>query len=79
MTIALNEGQADRKGSTGQMPVELEPIKPRRLYREVADRLMQLIADDEFKPGERLPSERELAASLQVSRPTIREAPMRSA
>lgn len=56
------------------MPVQLEPIKPRRLYQEVADQLLQLIAADEFKPGERLPSERELAASLQVSRPTIREA-----
>lgn len=54
------------------MPVE--PIKPRRLYQEVADQLSRLIDQGEFRPGERLPSERDLAASLQVSRPTIREA-----
>ncbi|MBB4301003.1 GntR family transcriptional repressor for pyruvate dehydrogenase complex [Rhodobium orientis] len=54
------------------MPVE--PIKPRRLYQEVADQLSRLIAGGEFKPGSRLPSERDLAQSLQVSRPTIREA-----
>lgn len=54
------------------MPVE--PVKTRRLYQEVADQLLRLIAAGEFKPGERLPSERELATSLQVSRPTIREA-----
>ncbi|MCW2305939.1 FadR/GntR family transcriptional regulator [Rhodobium gokarnense] len=54
------------------MPVE--PIKPRRLYQEVADQLSRLIAGGEFKPGTRLPSERDLAQSLQVSRPTIREA-----
>ena len=54
------------------MPVE--PIKVRRLYQEVADQLLRLIATGEFKVGERLPSERELAVSLQVSRPTIREA-----
>lgn len=54
------------------MPVE--PIKTRRLYQEVANQLLQLIADGEFNPGDRLPSERDLAAGLQVSRPTIREA-----
>lgn len=54
------------------MPVE--PVKLRRLYQEVADQLSKVIATGEFKPGQRLPSERDLAASLQVSRPTIREA-----
>lgn len=54
------------------MPVE--PIKTRRLYQEVADQLSRLIAQGEFRPGQRLPSERDLAISLQVSRPTIREA-----
>jgi len=54
------------------MPVE--PIKARRLYQEVADQLSRLITTGEFKPGQRLPSERELAAGLKVSRPTIREA-----
>lgn len=56
------------------MPVE--PVKSRRLYQDVADQLSRLISEGEFKPGERLPSERELAVSFRVSRPTIREAMM---
>lgn len=54
------------------MPVE--QIRTKRLYREVADQLTSLIASGEFKKGERLPAERELAGTLGVSRPTIREA-----
>ena len=54
------------------MPVV--PIRPKRLYREVADQITSLIAKEEFHPGQRLPAERELAVSLDVSRPTIREA-----
>jgi len=41
---------------------------------EVADRLITAIAIGEYLPGERLPSERELAQLLGVSRSTIREA-----
>lgn len=52
----------------------LNPIEPRRLYREVADQLRRLIDTGEFAPGSRLPSERELAATLGISRPTVREA-----
>lgn len=49
-------------------------IEPRRLYRQVADQLRQLIDAGEFLEGARLPTERELAAQLGVSRPTVREA-----
>jgi DNA-binding FadR family transcriptional regulator len=49
-------------------------IEPRRLYRQVADQLRQLIDSGEFAAGARLPTERELAAQLGVSRPTVREA-----
>lgn len=45
-----------------------------RLYRMVADRIQALILDDEISPGERLPSERDLAATLSVSRASLREA-----
>jgi DNA-binding FadR family transcriptional regulator len=45
-----------------------------RLYRVVADRIQQLIRDEDIKPGERLPSERDLAAKLSVSRASLREA-----
>lgn len=41
---------------------------------EVAARLEKRIVVGDLKPGDRLPSERELAASLQVSRASLREA-----
>ena len=54
------------------MPIQ--PIEPRRLYRKIADQLHRLIDAGEFAVGERLPAERELAAQLGVSRPSVREA-----
>jgi GntR family transcriptional regulator, hexuronate regulon transcriptional repressor len=50
------------------------PIDTRKLYRQVADTIMASIRSGDYKPGARLPSERDLAASFKVSRPTIREA-----
>jgi DNA-binding FadR family transcriptional regulator len=52
----------------------LEAIEPRRLYRQIADQLRQLIDHGEYPVGGRLPTERELADMLGVSRPTVREA-----
>ena len=46
----------------------------KRLYEQVAEDLAARIAAGEHKVGERLPSERDLAQSFGVSRPTIREA-----
>lgn len=51
-----------------------QPIEPRRLYRQIADQLRQLIQSGEFAVGSRLPSERDLAAKMGVSRPSVREA-----
>ena len=52
----------------------LQVVEPKRLYRQIADQLAQLIARGEFPPGSRLPAERDLAASLGVSRTSVREA-----
>ena len=52
----------------------LEAIVTRRLYQQVADRLRELVESGEYKVGDRLPPERELAEMLDVSRPTVREA-----
>jgi len=49
-------------------------VENRRLYRQIAAQLSALIASGEFAVGQRLPAERELAAQLGVSRPSLREA-----
>ncbi|MGO9992613.1 MAG: FadR/GntR family transcriptional regulator [Steroidobacteraceae bacterium] len=46
----------------------------RKLYQQVASTIMASITSGQYKPGERLPSERDLATAFKVSRPTIREA-----
>ncbi len=45
-----------------------------RLYRVVADKIQMLIQEEGIQAGERLPSERDLAAKLSVSRASLREA-----
>lgn len=45
-----------------------------RTYQRLAEHLMALIANGEFRAGERLPSERTLAERFQVSRTSLREA-----
>ncbi|MCS0583103.1 FadR family transcriptional regulator [Massilia pinisoli] len=45
-----------------------------RLYRVVSSRIEALIREEDIKPGERLPAERDLAAKLGVSRTSLREA-----
>ena len=52
----------------------LEAVEARRLYRQVADQLRALIDSGEYGVGSRLPTERDLAEQLKVSRPTVREA-----
>lgn len=46
----------------------------KRLYQDLARRLIAEIADGRYPVGHRLPAERELAQLYDVSRPTVREA-----
>jgi len=46
----------------------------RKLYQQVASAITGSIVSGKYQPGERLPSERDLAVAFKVSRPTIREA-----
>ncbi len=58
------------------MTIVLEPIRPRKISEEIVEQIKNLISRGELKPGDRVPSERELAAMLGVSRPSVREAIM---
>lgn len=49
-------------------------VKTARLYQSVAEQIARSVAAGDYKPGDRLPSERELSQSYSVSRPTVREA-----
>ena len=50
------------------------PIRVDRVADKVADQLIKLISDGMVKMGDRLPSERELAEQMGVSRASVREA-----
>ena len=51
------------------------PLRDARpLPAQLADRLRQRIADGDWEPGHRLPSEQDLATEYGVSRPTVRSA-----
>lgn len=59
--------------SIAQANPSLLTPKPRR-YRQIADALKDAILSGSFSPGDRLPTERELAARHSVSRNCVREA-----
>ncbi len=51
-----------------------KPVKTLRFFEDVHSQLKEAILSGRFKPGEKLPSERELCLEFQVSRGVIREA-----
>ena len=50
------------------------PIKSSKLSDEVYKQIVSLISSGKLNPGDKIPSERELAADLRISRQSIREA-----
>ena len=54
-----------------------QAVATQRLYEQVAGQVTELVTRGEFKPGDRLPPERDLAKVLGVSRPTVRRVVMR--
>jgi DNA-binding FadR family transcriptional regulator len=52
----------------------LAPIRPQQVYERIVDRIAAEIRVGLLRPGERLPSERELAGRLEVGRSSVREA-----
>lgn len=58
------------------MATVFKPIRPKKLSEEIVDQIKELISRGELRPGQRIPSERDLASFLGVSRPSVREAIM---
>jgi hypothetical protein len=54
--------------------MQTERITRRKLSDEVLDRLLRLISEGNLRPGDAMPSERELMERFGVGRPAIREA-----
>jgi GntR family transcriptional repressor for pyruvate dehydrogenase complex len=50
------------------------PIKTSKLSDEVYNQIVSLISRGKLKPGDKIPSERDLASDLGISRQSIREA-----
>ncbi len=50
------------------------PVRQRRAFEEICQRIRAQLADGGLKPGDKLPEERELAARLGVGRNALREA-----
>jgi DNA-binding FadR family transcriptional regulator len=50
------------------------PVERKILWEQVAEQLMAMLREKRLRPGDKLPPERELAAMMQVSRPSLREA-----
>lgn len=54
--------------------MNLKPIKPKRISDQVFEQIRELIYKGQFKPGEQILPERELAQSMAVSRTSVRNA-----
>lgn len=61
-------------GQTGSPPPRIERVERSRLSDSVAAQLTQLITQNVYRVGERLPSERILSEQFGVSRSSMREA-----
>lgn len=56
------------------MSADFSPVRTRRTFEEAVDQIAERVKLGDLRPGDRLPSERELAAQMEISRPTVREA-----
>jgi GntR family transcriptional repressor for pyruvate dehydrogenase complex len=58
-------------GTPGQYP--FQSLRSSKYSEQISHQLLQRIVDGHFKPGERLPPERDLASIFNVSRVVVRE------
>lgn len=54
--------------------MDFKPVKQKRIADEIVSQLKRALLSGRFKPGERMPTERELTEKFGVSRVVVREA-----
>ncbi|OPY61122.1 MAG: Pyruvate dehydrogenase complex repressor [Syntrophorhabdaceae bacterium PtaU1.Bin034] len=64
----------ERADKEKKSPTLFTPLRPKRAFEEISAEIKRLIFSGVLKPGDRLPSEAELAGQFGVSRQTLREA-----
>src|SRR5271166_4682135 len=64
---------SDHLSMSAAIKSDFEVVRRHKVYEAVAEQIERLILE-KLKPGDKLPSERELAEMLQVSRSSIRDA-----
>jgi DNA-binding transcriptional regulator YhcF (GntR family) len=56
------------------LEINIDSNTPIPIYRQIVEQVKQLIADEQLKPGEQIPSVRDLARWLQLNPSTIARA-----
>lgn len=56
------------------MQAARQPIERRRIYELIAERILRQVSERRIKPGDPLPTERELMQAYRVGRSSVREA-----
>lgn len=57
-----------------QRRIVFDPVRPRRAFEEICERIRDQLSAGALKPGDKLPAERDLARQLGVGRSALREA-----
>jgi GntR family transcriptional regulator len=71
--MAAEGAREPASGAAFEAPLHPRAVPDRRLVDEARHRLLDLISSGTLRPGDRLGTERELAARLSVSRSTLRQ------
>lgn len=53
--------------------MNFQPINNRRSFEQIADHIRKLINEGTFRPGDRLPPEKEVAKLIHAGRHAVRE------
>ncbi|HUA30385.1 MAG TPA: GntR family transcriptional regulator [Streptosporangiaceae bacterium] len=71
--MAAQDAREPAGGAVFEARLQPRAVPDRRLVEEARHRLLDLISSGTLRPGDRLGTERELAARLSVSRSTLRQ------